>query len=257
MWRTCSWITQTDDSRVSLGLHQGKPWPLGKAHMHLYNLGPTLWDLLHLVYTHTAIAELALCQAAAFLKQQLWGCLCHGLCHGEAEVQAVEGSRCCVQLKQERIGSQRGEGGQETCHSQPTTMPGGSEAGRRARVTLVQHVPLGTVPRAEVQQHHLGQHFKAAGCIWRKDGWCSSALQASRNKTQQRSPPGPHRNAYLKGIQRHPSILEGGREKTKFHATTYARGGPHLAAGVHSCWHFKLVIHQQGLNTPCKYHITA
>lgn len=103
-------------------------------------------------------------------------------------------------------------------------------------------------PQGEVQQHHLGQHFTAAGCIWRKGGWCSSALQASRNKTQQCSPPGPHRNAYLKGIQRHPAILEGGREKAKFHATTYARGGPHLAAGVHSCWHFKLVIHQQGLN---------
>lgn len=39
-----------------------------------------------------------------------------------------------------------------------------------------------------------------------------------------------------------------GEEKTKFNAATYARGGPHLTAGVHSCWHFQLVIHQQGLN---------
>lgn len=55
---------------VSLGLHQGKSWPLGKAHVHLDNLGPTLWDLLLLVHIHTAIAELTLHQAAAFLKQQ-------------------------------------------------------------------------------------------------------------------------------------------------------------------------------------------
>lgn len=39
-----------------------------------------------------------------------------------------------------------GDGGQQTGRSQPTAAPGASGAGR-ARVTPVQCVPLGTVPR--------------------------------------------------------------------------------------------------------------
>lgn len=79
-----------------------------------------------------------------------------------------------------------------------------------------------------------------------KEGWL--VLQCSPGLEKQNPAMLTSRSSSQRLFEGHPAILEGGKEKTKFHATTYARGGPHLAAGVHSCWHFKLVIHQQGLN---------
>lgn len=37
-----------------------------------------------------------------------------------------------------------------------------------------------------------------------------------------------------------------GEKRAEFN--TYVRGSPHLAAGMHSCWHFKLITHQWSLN---------
>lgn len=138
-------------------------------------------------------------------------------------------------------------------------------------VTLVQYVPVGSVPTLRFSSVTLGSTLQPLAEF---EGWRIGALQGLRNKTQQCLPQNLHGNAYLKRIQRHTAqqeldlsnlwgpfqtkspydskVSEGVTEKIRFNAATYVRGGPHFTVGVHSCWYFIFVIHQQSPNHPVK-----
>lgn len=116
--------------------------------------------------------------------------------------------------------------------------------GGRARVTPVQCVPLGTIPRLR------SSRVSPQAALW--SCWlhlsspmgllCSPGLEkqntamlASRSSSQWRE-----FTDFLLVWRRQ------GEKKSEFN--TYVRGGLHLAAGVHSCWHFKLITGWWSLN---------
>lgn len=131
--------------------------------LHLKTLFQSKWYYVSMILWKAFIdlAIVHLCSELLFCKKRYrWVYPCRGLVplpRGKAAVEAVEISSGYHSQRKQEDQQSGGEGGQQTCSSQPTAMPGASGAGRRAGRWQSQGdtssvCPTWHNPQAEVQQ---------------------------------------------------------------------------------------------------------